>query len=105
MIYWPQNTQIETYIPNVLGVQGVESPYLAIINNVGRKVYEGAVELTRISPLYFVAEIGGVSELPAGEYTYRLTDGDMVLSEGLVIVGEYEVERNEYKKVIEYEQY
>lgn len=104
MIYLSDNIA-DMLIPNVLGVTGVDAPRLAIINNVGRVEYETEIAFDSISPLYFAAMGMTFPDMPAGEYTYRLTDGETTLSEGLLIVGEYKTDREQYRKTMQYEQY
>ena len=115
MIYWPkQADEFTIRIPNATGyipAAGDPAVWLEIRNNVGLKVYGTGMEPDEITPLYFVkTDVSGwtVPEGAAdGEYTYtlRLGAGGIVLSEGLLVVGDYTPERKEYDKKIEYKQY
>ena len=112
MIYWPkQADEFTMRIPNPLGyipADGDPALWLEIRNNVGLQVYGAGMEPDDITPLYFVEtwDDWNVSEA-AGEYSYtlRLGAGGIVLSEGLLVVGDYTPERKEYDKKIEYKQY
>lgn len=100
-------------IPNATGytpAAGDPALWLEVRDNVGLQVYGNGIVPNTITPLYFVeswsdwAVPEGMNE---GEYTYtlRLGAGGVVLSEGLLIVGDYKPARTEYEKTIEYEQY
>lgn len=114
MIYWPiQADEFTMNIPNATGytpAAGDPALWLEVRDNVGLQVYGNGFEPDTITPLYIVksesdwAVPEGMNE---GEYTYtlRLGAGGVVLSEGLLIVGDYKPARTEYEKTIEYEQY
>lgn len=100
-------------IPNATGyTPAADDPalWLEVRNNVGLQVLGNGFEPDEVTPLYF-ATTGtnwAVPEgMPEGEYTYalRLGAGGKMLSEGLLIVGDYKPARKEYEKTIEYEQY
>ena len=54
--------------------------------------------------LYFKLEIMLPKGIESGEYEYYLTDDVGVLSEGILVVGEF-LSSKEYEKVIQYEHY
>lgn len=114
MIYWPiQAEEFTMRFPNATGytpAAGDPALWLGIRNNVGLQVVDGGWEPDEITPLYFV-KTGSGRTIPEdageGEYTYtlRLGAGGIVLSEGLLVAGDYTPERKEYDKKIEYKQY
>ena len=53
---------------------------------------------------YFVVEIDS-TELPDGEYYYKMADGEKIVSTGLFRIGEYKAEKQEYNYTQEYYQY
>jgi len=56
------------------------------------------------SDLYFNLEITLNAGLPDGEYEYSLSAGEILVSSGLLVIGENSIP-SEYKKEITYEQY
>lgn len=54
--------------------------------------------------LYFNLAISLPADLPDGEYEYALMVGKVILSSGLLVIGENS-KPSEYNKEIEYEQY
>lgn len=56
------------------------------------------------SDLYFNLAVILPAGLPDGEYEYTLLAGDVPVSTGLLVIGDY-TKPNEYNKVITYEQY
>lgn len=111
MIYWPKaDTELITRIPNATGYAPDGSDpalWLEVRNNVGLLAVCGGLSDYDVTPLYIEATIGDTAQMPEGEYTYalRLGAGGKMLSEGLLIVGDYTPARKEYEKTIEYEQY
>lgn len=114
MIYWPITAdEFDIYIPNALAYEpqdGDPRPVLTVRNNVGLDVVSGEIEFDSVTPLYFFQhrDAWDRSDMTPGEYTYRLTlgEGGKVLSEGLLIVGEYQPAANiQYDKPTTYEQY
>ena len=58
------------------------------------------------SGLYFRIALELPEGITEGEYEYELRSGDVILSTGLLYVGELPTERaQEYEKTVEYEQY
>lgn len=114
MIYWPRIADEFTMrIPNAAGYTPADDDpalWLEVRNNVGLRVFGNGIVPVEVTPLYFVfyEENWAIPEdWATGEYTYalRLGAGGRVLSEGLLIVGDYQAARTEYDKTIEYEQY
>lgn len=113
MIYWPTTAdEFDAYIPNALAYEpqdGDPTPFLAVRNNVGLDVISADFVFDGVTPLYFFAHFTNWDAgLTPGEYTYRLTLGGdgKVLSEGLLIVGDYQPAENiQYDKPTTYEQY
>lgn len=56
------------------------------------------------SDLYFNLALTLPTDLPNGEYEYTLAAGEILVSSGLLVIGE-NGKPNEYNKVITYEQY
>lgn len=56
------------------------------------------------SDLYYNLGISLPADLPNGEYEYTLTSGEIVLSQGLLVIGD-NFHPSEYNKEISYEQY
>ena len=111
MIYWPlQAADFDCKFPNATGyTPAAEDPalWLEVRNNVNQLAASGELEDIEVSPLYITATIGQTEQMPEGEYTYtlKLGAGGLVLSSGLIIVGDYTPDRTEFEKTIEYEQY
>lgn len=114
MIYWPISAEaLDIYIPNASGyipADGEPAPRLEVRSNVNLNTVTLDWEPDGVTPLYFFRRIQGWTlpeGMAAGEYTYtlRLGEDGKVLSEGLLIVGDYAVPREQYEKTIQYEQY
>lgn len=56
------------------------------------------------SDLYFNLAIELPGDIPDGEYEYSLSVGEILLSSGLLVIGEY-TNASQYNKAITYEQY
>ena len=121
MIYWPtipDYTMVVAF-PNSYGfaAAGWEGdPFLVIRNDVGRWVIEGDWALEDVTANYFISRWDVPDPMPEhyfpprGEYTYELwwgpdTDHRMVVSEGILIIGDYKAKKTEYEQTIYYEQY
>lgn len=113
MIYWPlPPAPVRWDFPNSFQLTEEDVPgglVLEIRSDVGLWTIDGDVAPVTFTPGYIRYEFDQypVDTLPAeGEYTYILKDGDgRVLSTGLLIVGDYFPEREQYEKPIQYEQY
>lgn len=111
MIYWPQtDTDFVTRIPNAAGYvpsEGDPALWIEVRNNVGHLAVSGGVADYDVTNLYIEATIGNTAQMPEGEYTYtlKLGAGGMVISNGLLIVGDYQADREQYETSVNYEQY
>lgn len=97
MVYYSE----QIFIPNVYGWDG-QAATLSVTDNVGLEVATQEISITP-GPNYLTATLS--LELTEGEYTYRITSGGRVYSEGLLIVGDYTPDRTEKETSIVYEQY
>lgn len=103
------------YLHNTLGLQwcyipqGLDAPQdemsLVLHGNVTEKDTTAQVLYTRRSREYVRVTFRFQEKLDKGEYRYELRSGDVVVSEGLAQIGEYEAQRRQYNKTIEYKQY
>lgn len=114
MIYWPITADaLDCYIPNATGytpADGDPDLFLELRSNVNLTAVTMTVTPASVTPLYFRFSFDGWTipdGMVEGEYTYtlRLGEGGVVLGSGLLIVGDYAAEREQYDKSIEYEQY
>lgn len=111
MIYWPREAEdFVTRIPNAAGyvpADGDPALWIEVRNNVGRLSVSGGIARYDVTPLYVEATIGGTDTMPEGEYTYtvKLGSGGRVISQGLLIVGDYKGDREQYETSVNYEQY
>lgn len=114
MIYWPREAEEFTMrIPNATGytpAEGDPALWLEVRNNVGLRVFGNGIVPVEVTPLYFefYQENWGIpEEWATGEYSYtlRLGAGGIVLSQGLLIVGDYKGDREQYETSVNYEQY
>lgn len=109
MLYWPINTTFQCFFPIVTDIvfDGSSTFDLLVVDNVGNKVYEGDFDGI-YSPGYVATSMNteGGPETP-GEYTYtlRIKANNLVISSGVMVVGEYTRQRIENESTITYEQY
>ena len=93
--YIPRDTDFTgTLSLSLRSTVDLDTPYIAatvLDLNVFRTVYAVSVELPE--------------GMQPGEYEYTLTAGGTTVSTGVLIVGEYNQEREQYNKTITYEQY
>lgn len=111
MIYWPlPPAPVRWDFPNSFQLTEEDVPgglVLELRNDVGLWTIDAAPERLAFTPGHIRFTPVVPEDFPAeGEYTYTLKDGDgVVLSTGLLIVGDYTHEREHYEKPIQYEQY
>lgn len=119
MIYWntTPGAAFDISVPNQFGLQPQEGAALRfeVLNNVGRAVYpSGVFNIDAVTPAWMVLHFSNDEEItdypPAGEYTYRAYlvvagEPDRLLSEGIMIFGDYTADRQQYDNTIQYEQY
>lgn len=116
MIYWTMTpgTTMVTSFPNSYGFAAAgweETLVLVIRNDTGRWVIDGEWGDTEVTANYFInywdLPEDYVSPFPQGEYTYLLLRGwdGPIVSEGIIIIGDYKAQREENEQTIYYEQY
>lgn len=115
MIYWPTTPDIsfDIAIPNQYGLTAADiaSVKFVVLNNVGRQVYpSGDFDVDEVTPLWITLHWTNDGEPypPDGEYTYKAYDaaeGGRLLSEGLLVFGNYRAPHTDYETMTEYEQY
>lgn len=97
----PQQVLIPKNIPTSAGVV-----FVLISTITLNKVYEVTTADANTYKGYYTIGVELPNTIAEGEYSYllRATNGN-TLSQGLAIVGDYDVEHTEYNKTIEYKQY
>lgn len=119
MIYWntTPGAAYDISVPNQYGLQPTDGGRLRfdVLNTMGRSVYpSGLFDIDVFTPAWLVLKLVNTEDVtdypPAGEYSYRaslVVDGqpDRLLSEGIMIFGDYTADRQQYDNTIEYEQY
>lgn len=102
------------YLKNIQEKQGKHIPkYREKVGNVSfilrstieQTTYTEVLDsLADYSSRYFLADITLPSGMADGEYEYTLSDTKGILSEGVIVIGDYG-RANEYDNIITYEQY
>ncbi len=70
-----------------------------------REIYDSEVTDKGTSAGYYTIDISLPEGIPDGEYEYILSDGDNILSTGIMTILGDGLEKKQYNKDIEYEQY
>lgn len=124
MIYWntTPGAEYDIAVPNPRGILPEDVAGMAlhfeVLGDVSLKQFpSGDFPIDAVTPGWFIthqinAETVAPGDFPPdGEYTYRAYlvpqgGGERILvSEGLVIFGDYHADREQYDKPIQYEQY
>ncbi len=120
MIYWPitPGAEYDIAFPNNLGITEADledaTVDIEIRNTVGDWEMVGSGwTFDAVSPLWLILWCSNPDEQesdyfpPAGEYEYRLRVGDRVLSQGILVFGEYKAAGDDQydETSTEYEQY
>lgn len=71
--------------------------------DLSQEINQGVTDLDT-SDLYFNLAVTLPADLPNGEYEYTLSVGEILLSSGLLVIGENS-DPSQYNKEITYEQY
>jgi hypothetical protein len=72
---------------------------LKLINNLTKiTVNIGEIEDKLESNLFYTIDIELPDDMTEGEYVYELYDNDMVVSRGLLQIGDYNAENKVYKE-------
>lgn len=72
---------------------------LELINNLTKNTINlGEIEDKLVSNLFYSFDIVLPDDVKDGEYTYHLYADGKVVSTGLIQIGDYEQEKNEYKE-------
>lgn len=103
------------YLHNIKRLQWVYIPVngdvpdgaltLFLHGNVNLKDTEVSVISTRRGRQYFRCYWRFADKMEKGEYYYELRVDGKPIAEGLAQIGEYEAQRRQYNKTIEYKQY
>lgn len=78
---------------------------LKLINNLDKNEYVFTVSDKETSRLFFHFNIKLKRNMPDGEYTYTLLDGDDEIATGLLQIGNYAAPSTAYTKNNTYKQY
>jgi len=120
MIYWntTPGAAYDIAIPNNIGITPAEVEEMELViviqNNVGRWDVDGTGWIIdEVTPGYLLLHLTNSDDPwefpPDGEYTYWAylfnEHTELLLSQGLMIFGDYEADRIEYEQTTEYEQY
>lgn len=72
---------------------------LKLINNLSKNTVNiGEIEDKLESNLFYTIDIELPDDMTEGEYIYELYDNDMVVSRGLLQIGDYNAENKVYKE-------
>lgn len=72
---------------------------LKLINNLTKNTVNiGEIEDKLESNLFYTIDIELPDDMTEGEYVYELYDNDMVVSRGLLQIGDYNAENKIYKE-------
>lgn len=72
---------------------------LQLINNVTKREWEYTVEdAGKYRDYYLFEGLTLNSDMPDGEYTYNLLDKDVIISTGLMRIGDYKAQNKTYDK-------
>lgn len=72
---------------------------LKLINNLTKNTINmGEIEDKLESNLFYTIDIELPDDMTEGEYVYELYDNDMVVSRGLLQIGDYNAENKVYKE-------
>lgn len=72
---------------------------LKLINNLTKNTVNiGEIEDKLESNLFYTIDIELPDDMTEGEYVYELYDNDMVVSRGLLQIGDYNAENKVYKE-------
>lgn len=72
---------------------------LKLINNLTKNTMNmGEIEDKLESNLFYTIDIELPDDMTEGEYVYELYDNDMVVSRGLLQIGDYNAENKVYKE-------
>lgn len=122
MIYWNTHpgAEYDIAVPNTRGIllEGVAELRFEILGDVSRQqITSAAFYIDAATPGWFIIHQTNGEEItpddfpPDGEYTYRaflVPEGggeEVLVSEGLMVFGDYRSAREQYDKPIQYEQY
>lgn len=105
MIYLRNTTEPQELLIPRNGTGAVERLLFTAVNTVdlARRIDQEVTDQAG-SDLYAKVSVSLPEDIPDGEYEYTLSDGDTLVSSGLLVVGDY-AKPNEYDKEISYEQY
>lgn len=102
------------YLKNITDAQELMIPrdgdmssgFMSLIlkSTIDMAVRSFQVSSDRTSQHYFKLSVNLQADMPNGEYEYSLMNGQILLSRGLLIIGE-NVRMSEYNNTITYEQY
>lgn len=72
---------------------------LKLINNLTKNTVNiGEIEDKLESNLFYTIDVELPDDMTEGEYVYELYDNDMVVSRGLLQIGDYNAENKVYKE-------
>lgn len=91
------------YVPKNMAPSGT-TLVLSLISTVNNKVYSAIVEDMSGLTDFYLFEVD-FSELPDGEYKYEIRDNLQIVSTGLVKIGDFTIDKEEYNYRQEYYEY
>lgn len=104
MVYLCNTDEPQTVFVPKNGVEHDGPMAFSLRSTVGHGVTVDGVTDLNTSGLYYNIAVALPAAMPGGEYEYALTAGELVLSEGIAVIGE-SAKVHEYEKNIEYRQY
>lgn len=96
MIYLANNTELQTIYIEKAEVFDVSAGTLTLKNNTDKREYAFEVSDDCSSRLFYKVAVSLPEGMPDGEYTYELVQDGHVASIGLVQIGDYVPEKQEY---------
>ena len=82
-----------------------ENVQLKITGTVSVDEYDIPVSVVSLTEIYADVKVSLPEGLPDGSYEYRLMLGEDTVSTGCLQIGNYEINRKEYGRTVEYRQY
>lgn len=104
MIYLKNTSEAQVLMIPRDGDHSTGEMSLVVKSTIDRTTETYSVNDLGTSPNYFHLAIS-LHTHNDGEYEYELKKGEVMVSCGLLIIGDYKAKTSEYKNIIRYEQY
>lgn len=104
MVYLKKTTEAQVVMIPKNGESATGTLILKVRNTINETIQTFSVSDLNTSDLYFNLAVELQEDIVPGEYQYSLEDDGIVVSNGLLIIGEPS-EPSQYESEIEYQQY